>query len=153
MTSLLSKIKLLDPFTEFVSQAKNYDPWAANELLKESISCFRAGKPLPKELAHWLANALEEITNGKDPSKALGIKIDKRKERKFSEDMELMIAECVHRHPQGKHKAESQDEKLGAYAACAEEFSTSPNTVEKIYKRYEDGLKIQEEIEREANET
>jgi hypothetical protein len=151
--------KMLDPHTLLegkiavnlsrVEQQK--DPFASKELLAIAADFIQQKEPMPYDLANWISDALIDLSKGKKPEEALCLK--PLRKSKFTEEMEMMIAESIVYHPGGRHKGINKDGSPGAYLAASEKYSISENTAEKIFLKHGPDIieshRIYDELKRE----
>lgn len=141
-----------DCFEVHIDQAVRGDISSSKYLLGKASKLLRAEEALPSNLSDWLATALETMANSKgDKINANeAFKVKRGRKSTHTSDEEELIAQSIHASNLGLHKGESTiNGKEGAYTEAAREHNVTPNTAEKIYKKYKEGFEIDEELRRQ----
>lgn len=149
--SLLKPLK--DNFEIRIQHAKKGDIASSKYLLGRAAELLKEGEALPPALLEWLTSGLTAIANTEgdrvNANKAFNLCARGGAPKKLSEDWQEMLAREIHDSSLGHHKAESAySKRKGAYTKAAEDYGISATTAETIYKKYEEGFLIDDELKR-----
>lgn len=117
-----------------IELAQKGDDTVARVLVGHLGECLERGEPPPPELAAYFVQAFEQIAAGRSTDDALNTSGDIHIYRRDCE-IAMAVWRLNKRRVNKLPLRSSRDTERGAYDVVAEQYSTSADNVERIYKK------------------